>query len=364
MNTNNIILIGVFVVVIIAVLFSRSKYQQAGKETTIIKEIVQAPAPSGTIYKKFDNKYYVTINGNTNNYRHDFQSVIKNIQHVEVVSAIVPKSMYRINSTNDVIPFRVQGVDAVLRMTHGVYETINHIQLELNRQIRLAMDTPGTYFPGGAVTFPINTHVFVLFDSMVRKCYIAADNTITGPIEFLWGSTVGTCARAFGFTDDAIVNQTTTYSTDFVDTSILFQTSTYDNSVQVNNLPKSYYTGLSIFPAGSITTTDYDYAYGQDRVNISLQLFIDISAKELTYFDGDNVIQQVYIPEDQSIVNYQRQYPIYRRLRNELVDLDHVTLNFKSIVEPGVKTDYDFNGIDYSVQLEIVTKDLELNATR
>lgn len=364
MNTNNIIVIAILSLTIIVVLFTRSKTQQSGKETTIIKEITQAPVPSGTIYKKHNNKYYVNINANTNNYRHDFPSVIKNIQHVEVVSAIIPKSNYRINSTNDSIPLKVQGVEAVLKMTHGVYETINHIQLELNRQIRLAMDTPATYFPGVPPTFPTNTFINVLFDSMTRKCYFIAKNTITGPIEFLWASVAGTCARAFGFSEDITVNQASIYTDDFVDTSILFQTATYDNSVQVNNLPKSYYTGLSIFPPGNHITANYDYAYGQDRVNLTHQIFVDISAKEITYFDGNNVIQQVYIPEDESIVNYQRQYPIYRRLRNELVDLDHITLNFKSIVEPGVKADYNFNGIDYSVQLEIVTKELELNATR
>ena len=364
MNTNSIIIVCVVTVAIVVILFRRTSSQVSGKETTIIKEITPVPVKTGPIYKQNKNKHYVTINANINNYRYDFQHVIKNIEHIEVVAAIVPKSNYRINSTNDVIPLRVQGVDAVLKMTHGVYETINHIQLEINRQLRLAMDTPVTYFPGGTVTFPASTYINVLFDSMTRKCFLMASSLISGNVEFLWSTKSNTCSRAFGFIDDIVVDQPTTYTQDILDVSILFQTSTYASTVQVNNISTAYYTALSIFPTSPVTPGDYTYAYGSNRVNLSHQMFVDISAKEVSFFDGNNILQQVYIPEDQSIVNYTRQYPIYRRLRNEVIDLDHITLNFKSIIEPGVKTDYNFNGIDYSVQLEIVTKELELNATK
>ena len=362
---NRIIVGGLVVIIVLLIFFRRSNYQRAGRDTTIIKEITQAPKPTQPIYKKNDNKFYITINANSNNFRYDFQRVIKNIKHIEVVSAIVPKSTYRINESNNVIPLRVNGSIALLQLTQGVYDNISTIMLEFNRQIKLAIDDPSSYFSGTPPTFPNQSYINILFNSMTRKCYIIASNDI-GTVEFLWSSASNTCSRAFGFVSDIIVNQGTTYEVDFVETSILFQTATYDNTVQVNNYPSSYYQGLAMFPNGGngqVVDNSF-FAYGQDRVNLSSQLFVDISAKEISYFDGNNVIQQVYIPENKSLVNYQRQYPIYRRLKSGIIDLDHITLKFESIIEPGLKRAYDFNGIDYSVQLELVTTELDLNATK
>ena len=248
-------------------------------------------------------------------------------------------------------------------MTHGVYDTISNLQLEINRQIALAIASPADYFESPP-SFPVGSKITLLLDTMTRKIFIQAWRNIgVNQVKLLWKSKSNTCARAFGFVEDASAGSgpPTSYTTDFIDISILFQTSMYSGTVQVNNLPSSYYSGLNIFATTPINAAEWYYAFAEDRVNITHQIFVDIEVNEFSYWDGTNVLQQVYIPEDQSIVNYQRQYPIYRRLREEKMNLDHLTISFTSIVEPGVKIPYEFNGIDYSVQLEIITDDLELN---
>ena len=305
----------------------------------------------------------MTINGNTNDYRYEFPIILKNVEHVEVVSAIIPKSSYRINETNDVIPLEVGGMYATLTMTHGVYDTISNIQLEINKQIALAIASPGDYFEDPP-SFPVGSKITLLLDSMTRKIFIQSWRNIgVNKVKLLWKSKNNTCARAFGFIEDASVGlpPPTSYTTDFVETSILFQTAMFTGTVQVNNLPSSYYTGLDMFATTPITASQWYYAFAEDRVNITHQIFIDIEVDEFSYWDGTKILQQVHIPEDQSIVNYQRQYPSYRRLREDKINLDHLTISFTSIVEPGLKKPYEFNGIDYSVQLEIITRDLELN---
>jgi hypothetical protein len=87
---------------------------------------------------------------------------------------------------------------------------------------------------------------------------------------------------------------------------------------------------------------------------------MDITLDNITYWDGTNILNKTYVDETEPVTMYHRQYPSYRSMSENDLKLDKLTLRFYSITEPGKKQLYNFNGIDYSLQLEIITKNKEL----
>jgi hypothetical protein len=143
---------------------------------------------------------------------------------------------------------------------------------------------------------------------------------------------------------------------DFLDTCYYYITSQWADGSPVNNLPDTYYNALNAFPpSGTIYTTGWYFAQGTNRVNVSQQLYMNIEIDNISYWDGTNIVSKLFIDETASVTNYNRKYPSYRSL-NE----NNLTLRFYSIIEEGKKQYYHFNGLNYSLQLEIITKNKEL----
>ena len=76
-----------------------------------------------------------------------------------------------------------------------------------------------------------------------------------------------------------------------------------------------------------------------------------------------NILNKIYVDEMIPVTTYNREYPTYRTLSDPYLKLDKITLRFYSIVDENniyKKIPYEFNGLGYSLQLEIITKNKEL----
>ena len=88
------------------------------------------------------------------------------------------------------------------------------------------------------------------------------------------------------------------------------------------------------------------------------QLYVDVMLDEVTYWDGTHRLARVYIPEDKEETEYESYgRPILRSLNQDYIDLDKLTFRLKSVVSDTNTHDYNLNGLNYSLQLQITTVD-------
>ena len=299
------------------------------------------------------HKNYITINGNTNVVQYVFNKTLKHVTNIELISAIIPRSNYRVNENNMYLYITVGANPEVqIPITNGVYQNISELLLEINVQIL------------NGLTLGASVYLNIILDNLSKNIVFLTNSTDT--ISFNFSSNLKTCARILGVENmsNVILNSTTpTGTNDFLDTSIYYLTSLYSSGLPVNNLPAAYYSGLTdLFAPNTSDFSDgsWSFASGNERVNISQQLYMDIELDNITYWDGNNILQKLYIDEAQSLTQYNRQYPAYRHFNEQSKKLDRITLRFFSIINETTKIPYEFNGLDYSLQLEIITKNKEL----
>ena len=306
-------------------------------------------------YRTVRKKNYITIDGDTSVVTYQFNKTLKDVQNIELISATFPRSQYRINESNENIFIKFDNEPyKSIKITNGVYLNISEIILEINRQIYEQIMTPGNYL--NVVVDNMNKHSIFLTN---------VSNVVT--IDF--SNDLNTPRKVLGISDDVdtiTLSDTLNRSNAFMEGCYTYITTLYrPTGSVVNNLPKSYYTNIEpgMFPNPYTFTSDWKIHESINRVNIMQQLYLDIAIDNITYWDGNNILNKIYVDEMIPVTTYNREYPTYRTLSDPYLKLDKITLRFYSIVDENniyKKIPYEFNGLGYSLQLEIITKNKEL----
>lgn len=143
------------------------------------------------------------------------------------------------------------------------------------------------------------------------------------------------------------------------DTSVRYPYERIMTENYINNRATSYYqakvAGYPTSGTSGMTTTSMP-----KRVNMMKHLHINVDVKEVVYWDGTSRLIQVHIPFDEDIKFVQRPYRIDRRLRGRIENLDRLTFNFKA-VQVDEEYAYDFNGVPWSLELELTTLEFDDN---
>ena len=356
------ILIIVCIILLVAILYSKKQSNLLHAATEHLKNIpktitlVNDKPPETT--REVTKKHYITINGNENIKIHEFNKTLKNVKHIELISAIIPKSNYRIDDSNDEFFVNINSNTYNFGITNGVYTNITELLLEINRQIysEVIIDEYGVN--SGGVT---DKYLNLVMDNMSKKIIFLTN--INDTISFNFSRQLKVPRRLLGIEVNVInINSPSSPNVnDYLDTCYYYITSQWADGSPVNNLPDTYYNALHAFPpVGTIYSTGWNFAQGTERVNVSQELYMDIELDNISYWDGTNILSKLYIDETSSVTNYNRNYPSYRSLNETNLKLDKLILRFFSIIEEDKKQYYQFNGLNYSIQLEIITKNKEL----
>lgn len=296
----------------------------------LIQKLEEVPTKrTSDLYTK---EHTIIINSDKNVLRYDFPYKLKNVKHVELISGIIPKSEYRLNQYNNVINS--------LSIQPGSYSDVIAMLMYVNQ-----------------VLYDNSTGIILLFDSVARKIIAVAPATTIMDI-----SDENTIAPSIGFEPGIYTFPSgTTYDANVITTSLsyftLLQSSSATAGRGINNLPPAYYTFTSQFPSNAINPV-WEYLYGTDRVNMKHQLYVDVSLDEVTYWDATHRLARIYIPEDKEETEYQSYgRPILRSLNQEYIDLDKLTFRLNSVVSESNTHEYDLNGLNYSLQVQITTVD-------
>lgn len=356
------ILIIVCIILLIAILYSKKQSNLLHAATEHLKHIpksiklVSDKPPETT--REVTKKHYVTINGNESVKIHEFNKTLKNVKHIELISAIIPKSNYRIDDSNDEFFVSINSNTYNFGITNGVYLNITELLLEINRQIYLEVIVDEYGVNSGGVT---DKYLNLIMDNMSKKIIFLTN--INDTISFNFSKQLKVPYRLLGIESTTInINSATSPNVnDFLDTCYYYITSQWADGSPVNNLPDTYYNALNAFPpSGTNYTSGWYFAQGENRVNVLQELYMNIEIDNISYWDGTNILSKLYVDETTSVTNYNRNYPSYRSLNENNLKLDKLTLRFYSIIEEGKKHYYEFNGLNYSIQLEIITKNKEL----
>ena len=366
MNTNILILCCISLAISLLYIKKQSSLLQSATEhlktiPTSIKLVDDSEPPT---YRTVRKKNYITINGDTNVVTYDFKKTLKDVKNIELISATIPRSQYRINEENENIIVTLNGNTYAPTLTNGVYNNITEVLLEINRQLYINAIVPefGTNAPSSTST---NKYLNVVVDNM-NKHSLFFSNNISGAITFDFSQSKKTCRKILGIDDNVsqiTVNGTTDRIWEYIQSCYEFITDQYFDGTIVNNLISSYYDNLYMFPE---TYSDYfsswNFYESTNRVNIAQQLYLDIEIDNITYWDGNNILQRIYIDESIPVTIYDRNYSTYRTLSENYLKLDKITLRMYSIrdEDKNIKIPYEFNGLEYSLQLEVITKNKEL----
>ena len=374
MNTNIFILCCISLAVSLMYIKKQSNLLHSATEhlktiPTSIKLVDDSEPPT---YRTVRKKNYITINGDSNMVTYQFNKTLKNVQNIELISATVPRSQYRINELNDKMYVQIDNnTPYKISLTNGVYLNISEILLEINTQLYLHVIEPEFGLNDVTTTNYLN----VVADNMNKHCIFLTNLSNTVTINFT--STLNTPKKILGISDsvgEIILNETMNRSNAFMQGCYSYIHNLYrlTGSI-VNNLPKTYYDNLLMYPK----SFPYDFSSwkiheGTNRLNISQQLYLDVTIDNISYWDGTNILNRIYVDELLPVSVYDRKYPTYRTLSDPYLKLDKITLRFHSITDEGntenrsyedihsKKNPYDFNGLGYSLQLEIITKNKEL----
>jgi len=357
------ILIIVCIILLVAILYSKKQSNLLHAATEHLKNIPKTiklvdDKPVETT-RYVTKKHYIAINGNESVKIHEFNKTLKNVKHIELISAIIPKSNYRIDGNNDELFITINSNTYNFGITNGVYINITELLLEINRQIYLEVIVDEYGVNNGGVT---DKYLNLIMDNMSKKIIFLTN--INDTISFNFSSKLKVPRRLLGIETDVInINSSSAPHIDeFLDTCYYFITSQWEDGSPVNNLPDTYYNSLNAFPSTGFNTyaLGWYFAQGSSRVNVLQSLYMDVELDNITYWDGTNILSKLFVDETLSVTNYNRNYPSYRSLNENNLKLDKLTLRFFSIIEDGKKQYNEFNGLDYSLQLEIITKNKEL----
>ena len=303
-----------------------------------------------SLYKKpeYDaafKKHMITINSNENTVKVDLPYKLKNVVHVELISGIVPKSQYRINQYNQNVTF--DGTTDIT-LQQGSYTDIISLLMILNQEM---------YDAGKQVIF--------VFDSLKRNV-VAIANTAVSTMNFEVTNSIG---NVLGYNEDLYTfsDPVTDLDANVAASSLGYlstqKTNSITSGIPINNRSGDYYTFTDqFFSTGSVVIDPtWRYVEGLFRVNMKHQLYVDIDIDEIQYWDGTHRLARVFIAEDRDETEYTSYgTPIRRSLIDDYKNIDKLTFKLFSVVSEGKRYPYELNGLNYSLQVEVTTKDVLL----
>lgn len=290
-------------------------------------------------------EHTIIINSADTNTEYVFPYKLKNVKNVELISGIVPKSEYRINPYND----KLTANATPITLTDGNYTDVITMLMHINQEL-----------------YDNNTGVMMMYNSVTRNVIAVAP---AGTVLDL--TDTNSCAQLIGFTPDTYTFPSgTTHDTQTIMASLQYfynlKTTSETSSTAINNLPANTYTFTTQFVSqsgnGNNISIDIDpaweYIYGDLRVNMKHQLYVDIEIDEIQYWDGTHRLARIFIPEEKDETEYQSYgKPILRSLNQDYYDLDRLNFRLKSVVSETNKHPYDLKGLPYSLQVQITTVD-------
>ena len=286
------------------------------------------------------HEHVVMINSDQNEFKYEFPYKLKNVKHVEVISAIIPKSEYRINEYNNT--FKLDS--ATFTIPEGAYSDVITLLMEINQLL-----------------YDGSTDTVFAYDANERNI------VIMGPpgtvVDFTVNNSIG---ALLGFENETYtIPIPDTSNEDSIVSSLQYfynlKTQSAAGSRPINNLPAANYTFTSQFASGAgVITVDavWRYVFSPNRVNMKHQLYVDVDLDEVTYWDGTHRLVRVYIPEEKEEAEYTSYgKPILRSMNERYIDLDKLTFRVFSVVNDTNRHPYDLNGLFYSLQVQITTID-------
>ena len=278
----------------------------------------------------------IIVNSTSNRVIVDLPHTINNVQHVELLNAIVPKSQYRINDNNNQFSIGSN----VYTIQTGGYTDIISLLMKVNQDI---------YDRGDQVTF--------IYNALQRKISVSANTSVSS-------ITFDTFGPVMGFDNAEYIMPGSSIDSNIVSTSLQYfqslRVSSTSASKGINNLPGTYYTFTDSFVSGTIVNADpsLQYITGSYRVNMKHQLYLDVTIDEVQYWDGSHRLARIYIPEEKEETEY-KSYgrPILRSLIDDHMKLRKLSINLKSVISDKEAYDYDLNGLGYSLQIQISSID-------
>ena len=281
------------------------------------------------------HEHMIVINSDQNELKYEFPYTLKNVKHVEVISAIIPKSEYRINGHNN--EFKIGAT--TITLPPGAYSDIITMLMAINQIIEDTVS--GTVFG---------------YDTVAKNVVIMGPPTTV--IDFTVADSIG---GVLGFesavytvpsgTNNSVYNKIISSLQYFYNA----KSQSVADDAPINNLPASYYTFTTIFASN---LSSWRYVYGPNRVNMKHQLYVDVDLDEVTYWGGTHRLARVFIPEDKEEVEYTSYgKPILRTMNERYIDLDRLTFRVFGVVDDTNKHPYDLNGLFYSLQVQVTTVD-------
>lgn len=313
-------------------------------------------------------KHYVSVVADENNYCHKLQNILKNVESVEILSATLPKSVYKVKSSNDTFPIRIaSGVSTYyteVQTTHGEYDNILDFLIDLNDKIFDAISAPALYFKeetanGTTLSLPTNFKLLAGYDSLFRKIVFFHTEAQGTSVSIPMGETSNSCHGIIGSDKDetiALDGNLNDRQSEILDTSVRYAYERIMTENYINNRPTSYYQAkIAGYPTSS---AGLSATLMPKRMNMAKQIHVNIDIDEIVYWDGTSRLIQVHIPYEEDIKFTQRPYPINRRLRGRIEDIDRLTFRFRA-VQVDEEYDYDFNGVPWSLELELTTLEFD-----
>lgn len=338
-----------------------------GKERERIREAEKAKAayemrePSNERPAELDNlpprrrhKHHVVVNSTEPVYVYHFPTILKNVESIELVSAIVPRGQLRINEYNNVLPIIINGVEHVIHLKLGDYINILYFLIEVNYQLRQIVTDP-------------NQYIVFIYDLMATRVFVVTSPTMSVSLPF--GNYKDTVAQGLGFDPRSTLDITADIPSDDRNVGRVTASMNYLNDRMlsdtiINNYPVSIYTDANLFPMDPVTgqpslldPTGWKTLMAHNRANLSFQLYIDIDVDEISYWDGSNHLARIFISDDEEQVEYRaKASDVHRKMREEMKDFDRLTIRMNAV--SGVEAHpYKLNGLPYSLQFEIITLD-------
>lgn len=365
MQTNYVLIFAVFLA---AVFVLRKRYTskhapepEPVKVKEIVKVVKEPPRVDSKPYDIKTKKYTVNIISDQNKVTHDLPFKIKNVTHIELLQAVIPRGEYRINIHNQ--KFRVTTSigtnDYVVPV--GTYTDIIAILMEVNQLI---------YADGH--------NMIIMFSALVRKVVIMSEPNAS--IDFTMENSI---AEVLGFGDEVYtISDPNPFSDDqHIVASLIYFSKLYNNASiainSVNNVPIINYTfafdeyGTNLYINGLVTLRDpstkriinvdlsaQSVLISPNRVDMKHHLYVDVNIDNVEYWDGSNQLARIYIPAAQDEAEYNSYGdPVTRPLQENIRNLDRLDISLYSVVSERRKHLYSLNGLTWSLAIQITTID-------
>ncbi len=318
----------------------------------------ERPAELDNLPPRRRHKHHVIVNSNQSKHVYMFPQILKNVESIELINAIVPRGQLRINEYNNVLPMVINGTEYILEIPMGDYINILYFLIEINYQLKQIL--------------PAGQYIIFLYDLMKTKVKIMVSAGVT--LEMPFGLHSNTVEKGLGFDKDQNVSVTEPLTTEAIgSTGYVRDIGSYAACITylndrlltdniINSLPTTFYTSADLFPLDGdgnpdLTVATWNAVVAPNRANLSFQLYIDVSVDEVSYWDGSRQMARIFISDDQEQVEYRaKETDVHRKMREEMKDFDRLTINLDSISGSEIHP-YKLNGLPYSLQFEIITLD-------